>query len=567
MVDISLNKLNRLGQTLRRLNVLTEEKLQRVLDEQKITHKPLTAILLERGYATEELLAKVLGAQSKIPFTDDPAALARPEAVKLLPESLARKALAIPLYPSEKGWGVAMADPFNLVHIDDISYAANCRILPVIAPKSKILAAIAKHYGSVDTLSELIEGIEMDHVEVVGREATVDLEKILENDIDAPVVKLVNLLVLEAVRQHASDVHLDPTPDYMRVRFRVDGVLRDFMSPPKRMHAAVCSRIKVIASINIAERRAPQDGRALIRTRDGREVDLRVNIVPTIYGEKIGIRLLEQDASRLNIRNLGMDEDTLSRYMELIHRPSGMVLVVGPTGSGKTTALYSALKELNDTHRHIITIEDPVEYRLENINQIQVNARAGLSFAQGLRSILRQDPNVILVGEIRDRETAEVAVEAALTGHLVLSTAHSTDAAHTIARLVTLGVNAHLAASALSGIVSARLIRRLCERCRRPYKPSADVVKQLGRPVTGPLYEVVGCDHCRQTGYLGRIGIFELAPLDPSLQEIIQSDASVPRIQAALSKMNIQTLWKDGLAKVIAGETTVDELMRVTRDA
>lgn len=560
-----LNKLNRIGQVLCEMKLLAEEQLQLALAEQSSTHEMLGAILIRRGFATEEGVARAIATQISIPFIGDPLLEIKVAALGLIPESLARRTLSLPLEVRDDGLLVAMADPLNLVHLDDLGYAANRRILPAIATGASILAAIESAYSDIDPIEELIRGIELDQFEIVGQES-VDLQKILESDIDAPVVKLSNFILLQAIRLKASDIHIDPTASLTRVRYRVDGLLREIVSPPKKAHAAMCSRIKVLAALNIAEHRIPQDGRTIIRTREGQEVDLRINFVPTIYGEKVNIRLLEQNRRELSAQALGMDAVLSAQFHELIHRPSGMLLVVGPTGSGKTTALYAALSDLNSQTQHLITIEDPVEYRLDGLNQIQVNAKTGMTFAQGLRSILRQDPNVILVGEIRDHETAEIAFEAAMTGHFVLSTAHSTDAAHTIARLVTLGVNPFVAASALTAVVSTRLIRKLCKHCRAPFSPPEAVLRSLGRPSAPQMYQAVGCQKCRQAGYSGRVGIFEIVPITGKLKNLIQSGASIQRLQASLAESDVRSLWMDGVEKVLAGVTTLEEVMRVTRN-
>lgn len=529
-----------------------------------MTGKPLGSVLISQGLTAEEPALRGLAEQAGITFLEDPVALVQPETAKRLPEYLARRILAVPLRLCEAGLEVAMADPFNLLHVDDMGYACNCPILPALASKANIRAAIDAAYGGLDPIADLIQGIEPDQVEVLRKEPDSPRED-QDGEVKAPVIKLVNLVLLEAIRRRASDIHIEPAEKLLRIRYRVDGILREGFSPPRSMHAALCSRIKVLADLNIAEHRIPQDGRALIRLRAGEEVDIRINFVPTIYGEKIGIRLLHHGGAPPDIRRLGMSEACLNHYLELIHRPSGLILAVGPTGHGKTTALYAALRELDNTVQNLITIEDPVEYRLTDANQIQVNSKTGLTFTEGLRAILRQDPNVILVGEIRDRETAAIAIEAAMTGHLVLSTLHSSDAAHTIARLRTLGVDPFLASCSMAGIVSTRLIRRLCPNCRVPEEPGEPMARQLGLHPKGTLFRAGGCEQCRHSGYHGRTGIFELVPVTQAVQTLIESQASLADMGNALAKIGVETLWMDGLHKVLSGVTSLDELMRVTR--
>ncbi|MBI4802820.1 MAG: Flp pilus assembly complex ATPase component TadA [Elusimicrobia bacterium] len=569
MKDFPQHKLDRIGHILREWGVISEEQLRQAVKQQQQTHEIIGKILVKNGAAGEEAVAKAVAYQLNIPYIEEPAAEADPEAVKLVPESLARRTISIPLSHTENGLLVALSEPLNLVNIDDLGYASNCRIIPAVSSPGKILAAVDALYRSVDPIAELIKGIGVEHVEVLNRGGE-DGAEIIEAggkaDIAPPIIRFVNWIILEAARQKASDIHLDPTQTLTRIRFRVDGMLRDIMSSPKGMHAAVCTRVKVMGGLNIAEHRIPQDGRALVRTCLAEDVDVRINVVPTIYGEKINMRLLEQNRERLAPDRLGMDPETMKGFLELIRQPSAMTLVVGPTGSGKTTTLYSALTTLNTPATHIITVEDPVEYRMENINQIQVNPKTGLTFSQGLRAVLRQDPNVILIGEIRDRETAEIAFEAATTGHLVLSTVHSSDAAHAVARLATLGLNPFIVSSGLAGIISQRLVRKLCPHCKAPYTPPSAVLRQLEPENPAVLYKAAGCDKCRQTGYTSRVGIYEVVVLDAGMRDIIQSETSVSRLQYAFAKMHIRSLWAGGIQKVLEGTTTLEEVLRVTQN-
>ncbi|MGH7273200.1 MAG: GspE/PulE family protein, partial [Nitrospiria bacterium] len=383
---------------------------------------------------------------------------------------------------------------------------------------------------------------------------------------DAPIIKLVNLIIAQAVREGASDIHLEPEEVVLRVRYRVDGLLHEVMSPPRDLHAGVCSRIKIMANLDIAERRVPQDGRIQMKVGE-RQIDMRLSTLPTVFGEKIMMRLLDKRSVLIGLEELGFDPDSLAKYQQMIRRPYGLILVTGPTGSGKTTTIYAALSSINSSEKNIVTIEDPVEYQLKGINQVHVNAKVGVTFATGLRSILRQDPNVIMIGEIRDRETATIAVQAALTGHLVLSTLHTNDAPGAIARLIDIGVEPFLISSSLMGVVAQRLVRKVCAHCRKTYTPDHEVFKDLGvRGLKLTFMRGEGCQECRGIGFSGRLALFELLSMNDSIRQLTVSRASAAQIRSQAQATGFKRLREDGLQKAIQGLTTLEEVFRVAQD-
>ncbi len=397
----------------------------------------------------------------------------------------------------------------------------------------------------------------------MAEDPTQELERVAE---DAPIIKLVNIMIAQAVREGASDIHVEPEEEVVRIRYRVDGIMRDAMSPPKNLHAGVTSRIKIMADLDIAERRIPQDGR--IRMRVGEHsIDIRLSTLPTVHGEKMVMRILDKQSVLLGLDDLGFEADTRMKFENLIRKPYGLLLVTGPTGSGKTTTLYAALHSINSRDKNIVTVEDPVEYQLKGINQVQVNLKVGVTFGGGLRAILRQDPDVIMIGEIRDRETATIAVQAALTGHLVLSTLHTNDAPSAIARLMDIGVEPFLISSSLTGVLAQRLVRKVCPNCQSSYNPDADLLKVLG--LQGKKLKFVngtGCQECRGTGYLGRVGLFELLPMDEKIRQMTVARASAAQIRSHARGAGFRQLREDGLVKAIGGGTTLEEVIRVTQD-
>jgi type IV pilus assembly protein PilB len=542
-------------------NLVTQDQVDAGLAEQSASGKPIGRILVERGQLSEVDLARVLAAQAGLEFVDLAEYPVDRGAVGLIPEPVARRYRALPIGWSEGRLVVAMADPTNVFALDDIHALTKAEVQAVVVTKDQLLEALDRFHRLEGEAGEVAQ-IAADSViaadeESQGREA-VD---------EAPIVRFVNLLITQAVADRASDIHVEPAESDLRIRFRVDGVLHEVMRSPRSIQAGVISRLKIMADINIAERRLPQDGRMSL-TVGGRTIDLRVATHPTVHGEKVVLRILDTSQARLDLADLGFRPEALRRYEACYRKPYGTILVTGPTGSGKSTTLYATLNLLNQDDRNIITVEDPVEYRLAGVNQIQVNPRAGLTFAAALRSILRADPDIILVGEIRDRETAVIAIEAALTGHLVLSTLHTNDAASTPMRLIEMGVEPFLVTSALDCVVAQRLARRLCERCKVPYEPTpAELVEadwraaELGeRP---QLYRPAGCPACSRTGYRGRLAIQEVMVMSEEIERMVIERYSSDDVKKAAVSQGMAPLRQDGLRKVAQGVTTLEEVFRV----
>jgi type IV pilus assembly protein PilB len=556
----------RLGELLVEAGLITKEQLEKALAEHRRTGERLGKVLVRQGLVKEQDIISLLEYQLGIAQVRLPPGSVNRELARLVPEPLARRYQAVPVRLEGNRLVVAMVDPLNVMAVDDLRLSTGYEIIPAIAAEAEIERALEECYGQPLPLPELVATDEAEPAPALQAEVF-DLDRqAAQAGAEAPIVRLVNGILHQALRERASDVHIEPQAEEVRVRYRVDGALRPVMSLPKVHHAAIVSRIKIMGAMDIAEKRLPQDGRVQIRVA-GRQVDLRVSTMPTIFGEKVVIRLLDRGAMFLSLDELGFQPETLARYRRLIRRAYGMILVTGPTGSGKTTTLYATLREINSPEKNIITIEDPVEYVLEGINQIRVNPKAGLTFASGLRSILRQDPDVIMVGEIRDRETADIAIRSASTGHLVLSTMHTNDAAGAITRLLDMGVEPFLVASSVIGVVAQRLVRTLCPRCREAYSvpEGAEERLLLGEPEQTPLtlYRAVGCPECGGTGYRGRMAIQEVMPMSSALRRLVLARASSEEIAAQAVAEGMVTLWQDGLAKARQGLTTVDEVMRV----
>ena len=476
-----------------------------------------------------------------------------------------REAHVLPLSADSDGISLAMADPFDRFAIDSVSVLAKRPVKPSVAVPAELDAAIERLHGREDVVAAeplgIADGTDDD---------AIDAARLKDLASEAPVIRLVNQLIFKAIDQRASDIHIAPAENRLRVRYRIDGVLREVEAPPFRLRAAIVSRIKIMARLNIAERRLPQDGRAKIAVR-GIPIDLRIATVPTMYGESVVLRLLNRDAVRLDFAALGIEGRNLEVYTELIERPHGIVLVTGPTGSGKTTTLYASLARLNTPQRKILSVEDPIEYQLDGVDQIQVKPSIGLDFASTLRSLLRHDPDIMMVGEIRDLETAEIAVQAALTGHLVLSTLHTNNAPASITRLLDMGLREFLLTSTMNGVAAQRLVRVLCRHCREPFRPMPELVEQLGldRQSRGReiiLHRPVGCAECGGSGYFGRTSIFEVLTVDDSIRCLILRHAEANELQRAAVEQGMQTMYDDGIGKALAGQTTVEEVLKVTRE-
>jgi type IV pilus assembly protein PilB len=552
---------NQLGTLLIERGLVTQEQLDAALKEQQETRKSLGRVLIDQGTVSETDLVATLAARIGLDFVDIGDYPVDPSAVSLISDSLARRFQAIPIAWEDDRLVVAMADPSNVVAIDDIRTITGADVRTVVSTRSAILDAIERHHrmeGSAEDVSALAAS-EMEQED--------DLSKVREVVEDAPIVKLVNLLISQAVQDRASDIHIEPTERDVRVRYRIDGVLHEVMRSPKNIQSGLISRLKIMSDLNIAERRVPQDGR-MSGVIAGKSVDLRVATLPTVYGEKVVMRILDKSTALLTLPDLGFLPDALERYQTAYRKPYGTILVTGPTGSGKSTTLYATLNAVNDVSKNIITVEDPVEYRLAGVNQVQVNNKAGLNFAVALRTILRSDPDIVLVGEIRDRETSVIAIEAALTGHLVLSTLHTNDSASTPTRLVEMGVEPFLVGSALDCIVAQRLARRLCVKCKEPYVPEQAEVDTLGWAEQAAdelptLYRPVGCGACGRTGFHGRFAIHEVLLVTEEIERLIVDRAHTEDIKKMALNQGMKTLRSAGMAQVLAGMTSIEEVLRV----
>jgi type IV pilus assembly protein PilB len=565
----------RLGDLLVNEGLITREQLQRALGEQKGSNEKLGSVLVRLAFIQEDQLIGFLSRQYGIPSITLTQLDIDPEVIKLVPPQIARKYEVLPIKRTGNALTLAMADPTNVFALDDVAFMTNLQVLPVVASQGAIRQAIERLYEPKDSaFTEVITAMEGEapDVEVVEggddiSPSKVDIFELKESSEEAPVVKLVNLILTDAIRRGASDVHMEPYEKVFRIRYRIDGVLQEMMAPPKRLEAAVLSRVKIMSSLDIAERRLPQDGRIKIRYSN-REIDLRVSTLPTIFGEKIVMRILDKEALTLDLAKLGFDDWSMESFKKAIHQPYGMVLITGPTGSGKTTTLYSAIHTINSPDINIMTAEDPVEYNLKGINQVQINEEIGRTFAAVLRSFLRQDPDVILVGETRDLETAQIAIRAALTGHLVFSTLHTNDSPSTITRLQDMGIPPFLVASSLLLVLAQRLARRVCKECREPYEADEESLTPYGHVPQGlgkvTLYKGKGCQACNFTGMKGRTAIYEVMPVSPEIRELILRGANTTEVRDLAQQQGMRTLRQAGLLKVLEGSTTAEEILRVT---
>ncbi|MFQ5822840.1 MAG: type II secretion system ATPase GspE [bacterium] len=555
------------GELLVQQGIITAEQLIEVLNFKKHHDEELTQVIMQKGIASSKDVLVCLADYLNIPFIELQDYSIDPEVLNIVPKELTYKYRVFPLFKIENSLMVTMVNPGDVHVIDTLHRETGYDIEPAVSLENDILDAIESHYGISKNLDysydEVIENIE---AEKPKEEATTSAEKLKQLSTEAPVVKLVNLIISQAILDRASDIHIEPEEKSLLVRYRIDGILHEHLSPPKHLQAAIISRIKILADLDIAENRIPQDGRFHV-SLNGREIDLRVSTLPTVYGENVVLRVLDKSSLMLNLEDLGLEENLLKQFKEMLSSSYGIILVSGPTGSGKTTTLYSALQSINTPDKNIITVEDPVEYRLKMIRQSQVNVKSGLTFAAGLRSILRQDPDVIMVGEIRDSETAKTAVESALTGHLVLSTIHTNDAPGALTRLTEMGVEPFLTASATIGIIAQRLIRKLCDNCKKPYRPNLSIFNELGLKKDNKnfvFYRGEGCAQCKNTGYKGRIGIYEIMTVNETIRELTLKNASADQIKKAAMDNGMQSLRHDGLQKAMKGITTLEEVFRVT---
>ena len=541
--------------------LVTQEQVDDAISERARTGRTVGRVLVANGVLRESDLLDALAEQAGIEFVDIEDMQLDPTATAAISDGLARRYHALPIAWEGSTLVVAMADPSNVIAIDDIRSVTGADVRPVIATRESIERAIDRVHrldAEVDDVTSLA---------IDDTDDGEDLASLREVTEDAPIVKLANLIIRQGVQDRASDIHIEPTEHDVRIRYRIDGVLHEVMRPPKRVQAGLVSRLKIMAELNIAEKRVPQDGR-LSANIAGKQIDLRVATLPTVYGEKVVMRVLDKGTSLLALEDLGFLPQTLDRYRTMFQKPYGTILVTGPTGSGKSTTLYATLNQLNDPTKNIITVEDPVEYRLPGINQMQINPKAGLTFAAALRTILRADPDILLVGEIRDRETASIAMEAALTGHLVLSTLHTNDAASTPTRLVEMGLEPYLVSSAVDCVVAQRLIRRLCERCKVAYYPTSadlDALQLDGERDEAPteLFQAAGCQACSKTGYNGRFALHEVLLLTEELKSLVAERAHGEDIKKVALAQGMYTLRRSGLTHVLMGNTSVEELLRV----
>ena len=546
---------------------LTAERLEEAVALQGERGTQLQRILVNEKFVTNEELTVSLGRC----LETAPLRLSRIQldagVVEIVPRDIARQYKVVPYARVDNVLFVAMVDPLNVVALDDLRQATGMEIVPVISCEDEVTGALDGYGGVRTDMEELLRDADVPDIQVTGESLEkVDLDELIDSSEEGPVIKVVNLVMLQAIKDRASDIHIEAQERAVRLRYRIDGVLYDYTPPPKNLQAAISSRIKIMANMDIAERRLPQDGRFRIRMQ-GRDIDLRVSVLPTVHGEKVVMRVLDKGALSTRLDDLGMPEDSLRQFRWAIGQPHGMILVTGPTGSGKTTTLYSALQELNSDTVNIVTTEDPVEYQLEGINQVQVHTDIGLSFASSLRSILRQDPDIVMVGEIRDHETADIAVKAALTGHLVLSTLHTNDAAGAMARLADMGIEPFLIASSLTMACAQRLVRRICPHCREDFTVPAEMTERLGMAEdirSKPFFRGGGCDRCKRTGYMGRAALIEVLLVNRPIRDAIVREANASEIKAIGLQHGMKTLRMAGLEKAVAGQTSLEEVLRVT---
>ncbi|MCK4649171.1 type II secretion system ATPase GspE [bacterium] len=546
--------------------VITSAQFTQALAEQKRTGERLGRVLVNMGFLTERELIKFLGAQMEIPPINLDNYLIDPQIIDLVPQALAKRYILIPVFRSEDTLTVAMADPLNVFALDDLQARTKCKVTPAVASEADILRAIDQYYGISESMEEVIKEASEEKFKMAEVEE-VDLDKIEALAEEMPIIKLVNLIIMQAIKDRASDIHIEPERDKMRTRYRIDGILYEAPSPPKRLQLAIISRIKIMAGMDIAEKRLPQDGRLRLRMRN-KDIDLRVATLPTMFGEKVVLRILERAVTIVDLGKLGLLPEIRKRYEEVISRPYGIVLSTGPTGCGKSSTLYASLNKIKSTKTNIITIEDPIEYQIRLVNQVQTNPKAGLTFSSGLRSFLRQDPDIIMVGEIRDLETAEIAVHASLTGHLVLSTLHTNDAPTAFTRLVDMGVEPFLVSSSVTAVMAQRLVRTICPKCKEEYQPPKEVLEELGLSKEKGLkfYRGKGCGNCKNTGYFGRTAIFELLIPNEKIKDMVVKKTPATELRKEGLRAGMVSLREDGVSKIKKGITSVEEVLRVTQE-
>lgn len=557
----------KLGDILVEAGVITTAQLREALARQKATGKRIADVLVELGFTTTRDIIRFVGVQLGIPCISLDNYFIDSGVTALVPESMARKYHIIPVSKSEDALTVAMADPLDVFAIDDLQRQTGLKVEPAVCTEEEVGAAIDQYYGIKESVEEVMRDIDEELFKE--KETVTDERRKLEELADeVPIVKLVNLLIMEAVKDRASDIHIEPDRDSLRTRYRVDGILHEVTSPSKRLQLAITSRVKIMAGVDIAEKRIPQDGRFRMRVKD-KDIDVRVSTLPTMFGEKVVMRILDRSAMLVDMDKIGFLPETLDKFTEVIKRPYGIILVTGPTGCGKTSTLYAALNMINSPELNIITIEDPIEYQVVRVNQVQINPKAGLTFASGLRSFLRQDPDIIMVGEVRDLETAEIAIHASLTGHLVFSTLHTNDAPGAFTRLIDMGAEPFLVSSAVTAVMAQRLVRVICPACKQAYRPPKEILESVGLPKSqwgNKFYKGKGCGRCKKTGYLGRTGIFELMIPNERIREMLVGKPSTSELRQAALEAGMKSLRQEGLPKALNGTTTLEEILRVTQE-
>jgi type IV pilus assembly protein PilB len=567
----------RLGEILIKEKLINDDQLKQALVFQQKNGGRLGTCLIKMGMISDDAITEVLSRQYGVPSINLKYYEVDPSVIKLIPQDTAVRYQIVPLSRVGATLTIAMTDPTNVFAMDDIKFMTGFNVEPVVASEAAVHEAIAKFYGDVESGEELTKVMkdlgaeEAADLELAAEEQEMDLASLEKAAEEAPIIKLVNLVLTDAVKRGASDIHIEPYERELRIRFRVDGMLQSVMTPPLKLKDAITSRVKIMAKLDISEKRLPQDGRIMIKYRSQnriKELDFRVSTVPTLFGEKIVMRLLDKENLRLDMTKLGFEAESLSKFERAILRPYGMVLVTGPTGSGKTNTLYSSVSRLNTPDTNIMTAEDPIEFQLAGINQVQMKDQIGLNFASALRAFLRQDPNIILVGEIRDFETAEIAVKAALTGHLVLSTLHTNDAPSTISRLMNMGIEPFLVATSVNLICAQRLVRRICGNCKEPLELPQQTLLDAGFSAeeikTAPVYHGKGCATCNKSGYKGRVGLYEVMEITDELRELILVGASALELKKKALDGGMISLRRSGLIKVTQGQTTLDEVLRET---
>ncbi|MFA4991819.1 MAG: type II secretion system ATPase GspE [Candidatus Omnitrophota bacterium] len=559
----------KLGEILLKEKLITEEQLGKAIDVQKKEGTKLGEVLINLGIVSEKDIVIALAKQLSIPYVSYSKGLLKPAEdqglVKMIPEEYARRHLLLPISKHLNSLTVAFMDPMDLITIDNLKRMTGCEINPIIATKSDLQRAIQEFYGKEDLLKEAIDdsyALEEFKAEKTDLQEDLSLDELIAKAEEAPIVKLVDLILMQAIRDRASDIHIEPFKSKINIRYRIDGVLYEIPPPARHLLPAIVSRVKILSNLDIAERRLPQDGAFLVKV-ENKGIDIRVSTIPAIYGEKVVMRILDKSATPLDLGELGFDPQELENFRKAIISPHGLILITGPTGSGKTTTLYAALNEIKSPHKNISTVEDPVEYKLEGINQVQIKPSIGLTFAAALRAFLRQDPDIIMVGEVRDLETAQICIRASLTGHLVLSTLHTNDAPSAISRLIDIGLEPYLISSSLILVGAQRLVRRLCPECKEAYETTPALIKDFGIKQE-LLYKPKGCDYCAHTGYRGRIAIYEIILVHEKLRELISRGAGLGEIKNAIKELGLKTLLRSGVKKAEEGVTSIEEVLSIT---